>query len=602
MAVVASDAERPSPHELLETSQRVAQRSLKLLARRTCTNGSDSGRVDLPDPLGLNQAWSRFYAGMLTNPAKMAEAQMSLWVDYVALTQQAVQRLLGLDAEPLISPERGDRRFRDAAWEENALFNLIKQSYLLTARAWMQLVADADHLDERTRGKLEFATQQMVDALAPSNFAATNPEVWRATIESGGKNLLDGLNNLLDDLEKSDGQLDVQMSDLEAFEVGENLAVTPGKVVFQNELMQLIQYAPTTEEVHRRPLLVIPPWMNKYYVLDLRPGNSFIQWLVDQGHTVFIISWVNPGRSLATKSFEDYMHQGILAAADAVQEATGEPEVNAMGYCLGGILLAGTMAYLTAKGEQGRIKSATYLTTMVDFSDVGDITLFIDEEGLAELEARIHEVGYLDGRSVADTFRAIRANDLLWSFFVNAYLLGKSAQAFDILYWNSDSTNMPAAMHTFFMRNMYLDNRMREPGGITLSGVPIDVTKVETPAYILSTREDHIAPWKTTYETTQLFSGPVKFVLGASGHIAGVINPPQRQKYGYWTSSKKPADPEAWLAGAAEHKGSWWPDWQRWIRRYVGGKVPARIPGAGGLAPIEDAPGSYVRKRIEDVD
>jgi polyhydroxyalkanoate synthase len=598
-----SGADRATPQELIEVSRRLARHSFEVLSRQACPgNGTDGKRVDLPDPLGLNGAWTRFYAGMLANPARMAGAQMNLWLDYIALTQKATHRLLGLDAEPVITPAGDDRRFRDAAWNEHALFDLIKQSYLLTARAWMQLVADADHLDEHTRGKLEFATQQIVDALAPSNFAATNPEVWRATIESGGKNLLDGLNNLLDDLEESDGNLNVRMTDLAAFEVGKNIAVTPGKVIYQNELMQLIQYAPTTEQVHRRPLLIIPPWMNKFYVLDLRPGNSYVQWLVDQGHTVFIISWVNPGKRLGDKSFEDYMREGILAALDAVERTTGEREVNAVGYCLGGILLAGTMAWLTAKGEHGRVKSATYLTTMVDFSDVGDIRLFIDEASLESLEAKIKEVGYLDGRSVADTFRAIRANDLLWSFFVNAYLLGKSVQAFDILYWNADSTNMPAAMHTFFMRHMYLDNRMREPGGITLEGVPVDVTQVETPSYILSTREDHIAPWKTSYETTQLFKGPVKFVLGASGHIAGVVNPPQKEKYGYWTNSKNPPSVDAWLDGATEHKGSWWPDWQRWVRRHLGGKVSARIPGEGGLPAIEDAPGTYVLKRIEDVD
>jgi polyhydroxyalkanoate synthase len=586
----------PHPAEFVSTLNRLSQQLMRLWASGN-SYAKAGGEAAVSDPLQLGDALTQFSSSLLAHPTRLLDGQMQLWWGYTALAQQAFQRLLGLETESVIDPERGDYRFRDSAWDDNAVFDLIKQSYLLSARAIVGLITASEDLDERTRAKLEFFVRQVTDALSPSNFAATNPQVWRAALESGGKNLLDGLSNMLDDLEENDGRFNIKMTDMEAFVVGENIAVTPGKVVFQNELMQLIQYAPTTEQVKRRPLLIMPPWMNKYYVLDLRPGNSFVQWLVDQGHTVFIISWVNPDERLADKSFEDYMVDGPLAALDAIEQATGEPEVNVVGYCLGGILLAATMAWMTAKKDK-RVKSATYFNTMVDFSDTGEISLFIDEEGLESLEGGIEKKGYLSGRQVADTFRVMRANDLVWSFFVNSYLLGKGPRPFDILYWNSDSTNMPAAMHTFFMRNMYLDNRMREPGGVTMAGVPIDVTSVKTPAYIVGTREDHIAPWKTAYETTQLFSGPTKFVLGASGHIAGIVNPPQKQKYGYWTNSRKPADPEAWLAGATEHAGSWWPDWITWVNRYGGGTVPARTPGAGDLTPIEDAPGSYVRVRI----
>ncbi len=439
--------------------------------------------------------------------------------------------------------------------------------------------------------------RQVGDALAPTNFVPTNPTALNATIESGGKNLLSGLDNLLVDLERSQGEWDIGTTDHDAFEVGENLAITPGKVVYRNELLELIHYEPTTARVARRPLLIIPPWMNKYYIMDLQPKNSLVKWLVDHGQSVFMISWRNPDASMADNCFEDYMRHGPLAALEAIERSTGECEVNVAGYCLGGILLSATMAYMAAKGDE-RIKSATYLTTMVDFDDVGEISLFIDEDSLEDLEARIKAQGLLDGRSVAATWRALRANDLIWSFHVNSYLLGISPRAFDILYWNADSTNMPAAVHTFLIRNMYVHNRLRDPGGITLDGVPIDMTKVKAPAYILSTSEDHIAPWRTTYATTGMFSGPVRFVLGASGHIAGVINPPDRSKYGYWTSRKAPKDPDEWLANATEHKGSWWPDWLRWLERHAGGKVEAYQPGAGALESLCDAPGTYVRERL----
>jgi polyhydroxyalkanoate synthase len=388
----------------------------------------------------------------------------------------------------------------------------------------------------------------------------------------------------------------IKMTDMKAFKVGENIAVTPGKVVFQNDLMQLIQYEPTTETVQRRPLLIMPPWINKFYILDLRPKNSFIKWAVDQGHTVFVVSWVNPDERLAQKRFEDYMLEGPLAALDAMEAATGEREANVIGYCLGGTLLASTLAYMAAKGDD-RFKSATYFVALTDFKEPGELGVFIDEEQLESLEERMAQHGYLEGSDMATTFNMLRANDLIWSFVVNNYLLGKEPFPFDLLYWNSDSTRMPAAMHSFYLRNMYQENKLIVPGGIELAGVPIDLRRVATPSFLLSTKEDHIAPWKSTYAATQIYQGPIKFCLAASGHIAGVVNPPGQGKYGHWTNDKLPASPDEWLAGATEHKDSWWPTWEKWIGKYAGGKVKARTPGDGKLKVIEAAPGSYVERK-----
>jgi polyhydroxyalkanoate synthase len=575
---------------VVDLTRRIAEHASRVIAH-TLSGEAHPAKFGFGsfDPLGLKDALSDLGTSLLREPAPFFQMQASLARDYTRLSR----RMMGMEAEPLAKPDPGDQRFVDPAWEEHPYFDTIKQAYLLTTHAWVDLVHSALHLDDATRARLEFAVRQVSNSMSPTNFVTTNPVAMEATLSSGGS-------NLLDDLERSQGQWEVSTTDHDAFEVGENLATTPGKVVFQNELLQLIQYAPTTSKVARRPMLIIPPWMNKYYIMDLRPKNSLVQWLLDRGQTVFMVSWKNPGPDMAGYGFEDYMLKGPVAALEAVEQATGERHVNAVGYCLGGILLSATAAYLQAKGDD-RIARGSYLTTMVDFEEVGEISLFIDEGSLDELEAHINAQGLLDGRNVAATWRVLRANDLIWSFYVNSYLLGKSPRPFDILYWNADSTNMPAAMHTFFIRNMYVHNRLRDPGGITLDGVPIDMSKVTTPAYILSTSEDHIAPWRTTYATTGLFSGPVRFVLGASGHIAGVINPPDRKKYGYWTNTRYPKDPDAWLANATEHEGSWWPDWMRWLKRHGGGSVAARTPGDGKLKPLEDAPGSYVKEHIDDV-
>jgi len=602
-----NDSKLPDPLELSHSMAEIAERSQRLVAeflQRQQQGHAEAGATPgiapaigsgMADPLHIGTAFFEMTARMMTDPTKLVQAQLSLWNDYMTLWQRTAQRFLGGEAEPVVETPKGDRRFKDSAWSDNALFDFIKQSYLLTAR-WMQsTVKEVEGLDDKTARKVDFYTRQFVDAMAPSNFLMTNPEVLKATLESGGENLVKGLQNLLDDLERGKGRLAIKMTDMEAFRIGENIAVTPGKIVYQNDLLQLIQYQPTTETVKRRPLMIIPPWINKFYILDLRPDNSFIRWAVGQGHTVFVISWVNPDESLAHKTFEDYMIEGPLAALDAIEQATGEREANVIGYCLGGTLLASTLAYMAAKGDD-RIKSATYLVTMVDFAEAGELSVFIDEEQLASLEERMKTTGYLEGSDMATTFNMLRANDLIWSFVVNNYLLGKDPFPFDLLYWNADSTRMPAAMHSFYLRKMYQQNRLVEPGGISLAGVPIDLGKVKVPSFLLSTREDHIAPWKSTYAATRLYGGPVKFTLSASGHIAGVVNPPG-SKYGHWENKKTPPTPEQWLESATLIQDSWWPSWEKWIAKFAGGEVAARVPGDGKLKVIEDAPGSYVRVR-----
>jgi len=592
----SAEVKLPDPVEMSRAMTRIAERSQRIVTEFLSRQSPDAFRGPA-DPLNVGQAFLEMTAKMMSDPTKLVQAQMSLWQDYMKLWQRTTQRMLGQEAEPVVAPSREDRRFKDAAWSENSLFDFIKQSYLLTAR-WLQTTVNSvDDLDEKTAQKVDFYTRQFVDAMAPSNFVYTNPEVIRTTIESGGENLVKGLENMLQDLERGKGQLRISMTDYDAFEIGKNLAVTPGKVIFQNELMQLIQYTPTTQEVDKRPLLIVPPWINKYYILDMREKNSFIKWAVDQGLTVFIMSWVNPDESLANKGFEDYMELGPLTALDQIQKQTGERDVNAIGYCLGGTLLASTLAYMAAKGDD-RIKSATYFTTMLDFSDPGELGVFIDEQTISMLEETMAEKGYLDGGQMAQTFSMLRANDLIWSFVVNNYLLGKDPFPFDLLYWNSDSTRMPAKMHSWYLRTLYQHNLLSKPGAVKLKGTPIDLGKVKTPAFFLSTREDHIAPWIATYKGTQLMGGPIRFTLAASGHIAGVINPPAANKYCYWTNDKLPTDSDTWLGSAAQYPGSWWNFWRNWVGEFGEGKVPARDETKGPLKPIEDAPGQYVKVRL----
>ena len=593
-----SDSTAPPPDaaDYAQTMADIAERSQALVSDFLARQAAGGG-LGHADPVNIGGAFLEMTKHMAMDPQKIVQAQMELWQDYMVLWQNATRRLMGEEVEPAITPHHEDRRFRDVAWQENTLFDYIKQSYLLTAR-WMQnTVSEVEGLDEKTAKKVDFYTRQFVDAMAPSNFVMTNPEVLRETLDSKGENLVRGLQNLLDDMERGQGRLKIKMTDAEAFEVGGNIATSPGKVVFQNDLIQLLQFEPSTEKVYKRPLLIFPPWINKYYILDLREKNSFIRWACAEGHTVFCVSWVNPDEKLAAKSFEDYMFEGTLAAIDAVEQATGENTLNAVGYCLGGTLLACTLAYMAVKGDK-RVATATYLVTLTDFSEPGELGVFIDEAQLETLEERMAERGYLEGSEMATTFNLLRANDLIWSFVVNNYLMGKDPFPFDLLYWNSDSTRMPAAMHSFYLRNMYVENRLVAPGGITLGGVPIDLHSIETPSFLLSTREDHIAPWMSTFAATKLYSGPVTFTLASSGHIAGVVNPPAANKYSYWTNPGRADSAEDWLAEATEHKGSWWPEWNKWIAKHGRAKVAARKPGGGKLKPIEDAPGSYVKVRI----
>ncbi len=597
-----TQTELPDPAEISATMASIAERSQRIvtefLARQSNTGSADPTALD---PLNIGSAFMEMTSRMMSNPGKMVEAQMSLWQDYMDLWQSTARRMMGESSGDLIEPDRDDRRFRDEMWNENEVFDYIKQSYLLSARWIQDVVRDVDGLDDKTAAKVDFYTRQFVDALAPTNFVLTNPEVLRTTLESGGENLINGLNNLLSDLEDGKGKLRIRMTDQDAFDVGKNIAVTPGKVVFQNDLMQLIQYTPTTEKVAKTPLMIIPPWINKFYILDLREKNSFIKWAVDEGHTVFVVSWVNPDGSLRDKSFEDYMLEGPIAGLQAVEKATGIKKINVIGYCLGGTLLASALSYMKTK-KIDRVASATFFTTMVDFSEAGELGVFIDETQLAHLEKKMGERGFLEGSEMATTFNMLRANDLIWSFVVNNYLLGKEPFPFDLLYWNSDSTRMPAAMHSFYLRRMYQENKLVEPGGIELCGVPIDLTSIDLPAYIISTREDHIAPWKSTYAATQLYKGPTRFVLAGSGHIAGIVNPPAANKYGYWTNNRKAKSPDTWFKGATQHEGSWWNDWNEWVGKFAGGQVNARTPGDGKLKVIEDAPGSYVKVRATDGD
>ncbi|HEY6896355.1 MAG TPA: class I poly(R)-hydroxyalkanoic acid synthase [Rhodocyclaceae bacterium] len=589
----------PDPAEIAHTYAEVAQRASKLISdhiKRQVEKG-----VDTPsDELGLAQAFMDMMAKMLSNPYKMAQTQMNLVWDYFSLWQTSMLRFAGMQMAPVAAPVKGDNRFKDEQWEEHFLFDFMKQSYLITARHIHNAVSGVEGLEENAQKKVNFFTRQFIDALSPSNFAATNPQVLRETVNSHGQNLVKGLNNLLRDIEAGDGKLRVAMTDTSAFEMGRNVATTPGKVVFQNAMMQLHQYNPTTKEQLKKPLLIVPPWINKYYILDLREKNSYIKWCTDQGHTVFCISWVNPDETLAEKSFEDYMKDGILAALDAIEKQTGEKQVNAAGYCLGGTLLASTLAYMAVK-KDNRIAAATFFTTMLDFSNPGELGVFIDEEQISALEHKMGERGYLEGAEMAGTFNAMRANDLIWSFVVNNYLLGKEPFPFDLLYWNSDSTRMPCAMHSFYLRNMYLNNKLCQPGGVTLDGVPIDLTKIKTPCYFVSTIEDHIAPWKSTYAGSLLPSGPVRFVLGGSGHIAGIVNPPAANKYGFWvnTAKNRPAEAEEWFSGAKQTEGSWWTDWQAWLTAMDDEMVPARDPAKGKLKVLEDAPGSYAKMRLD---
>ena len=557
----------------------------------------ESGEITDKPPSELAEVVKTFSAlaeYWLSDKDRAAELQMKIGKAYLDLWGSAVRRLAGEPAEPAIAPSPRDKRFNDPEWKSNQFFDFVMQLYLLTTQWAQDLVRNAEGLDPHTRKKAEFYVQQIANALAPSNFVLTNPEVLRETLASSGDNLVRGMKMLAEDIEAGGGTLRIRQSDPSNLVVGVNMATTPGKVIFQNELMQLIQYQPATETVLRTPLLIVPPWINKFYILDLRPEKSFIKWCVDQGITVFVISWVNPDKRLGSKTFDDYMKEGPLAAMDAIEKATGELKVHTMGYCVGGTLLASTLAWLAEK-RRVRVTSATFLAAQVDFTHAGDLLVFVDEGQISALERDMQAAGVLEGSKMAMAFNMLRSNDLIWSYVVSNYLKGQPPSAFDLLHWNSDATRMPAANHSYYLRNCYLENRL-STGSMVLDNTLLDLSKVKVPIYNLATREDHIAPADSVLYGSQFFGGPVKYVLSGSGHIAGVVNPPASGKYQFWTNDNiRDVTLADWLKGAQEHKGSWWPDWREWLASIDAEEVPARAVGTGALPPIEDAPGSYVR-------
>lgn len=531
----------------------------------------------------------------MTDPGRLAEAQTQLARDYMQVWNSTLMRMSGQDAPPVVKPDAGDNRFKDPQWNSNPYFDFWKQSYLVTQNWAQNMLSQTDGLNERERQRAEYYFRLYMSAFSPSNFPMTNPEVLRETFATNAGNLVKGMEHLLKDMETSGDLLKISQTDLQAFEVGKNLATTPGKVVFQNDIIQLIQYTPTTDTVYETPLLIVPPWINKFYILDLTPAKSFIKNAVDRGFTVFVVSWVNPTAELAGKRFEDYMQEGVLAAADAVKRETGMDRINGLGYCVGGTLLASTLAYLAAHGDD-TFKSVTFLTTQVDFTKAGDLLLFTDDAQLESLEEMMTERGYLDGSRMANVFNMMRPRDLIWPYIVNNYLLGKKPFPFDLLYWNQDSTRMPAANHRFYLREFYNENRLAR-GEMTIEGTRLDLSKIKIPIFEVATKEDHIAPAQSVFIGSKLFGGKVEFVLSGSGHIAGVVNPPEKMKYQYWTAKKAAADTlQEWMEMAREHPGSWWPHWTDWLGGYSGDQIEPREPGEN-LGVIEDAPGSYVTVR-----
>ncbi len=571
---------------LVEEYGKITAAYLKPIERGEAKTGQADEASDMVKTLGrVAERW-------VNDPSKIIEAQASLTSDFMNLWSTALKRASGEEVAPVAEPDKRDGRFKDPDWN-HPTFDFIKQAYLIGSR-WAETMVDkADDLDPHTREKARFYIKQIAGALSPTNFVATNPELLRETMQQNGENLVRGMKMYAEDVEAGGGELKIRQSDGGSFEVGVNIATTPGKVIFRNEIIELIQYAPSTPQVLKRPLLIVPPWINKFYILDLNPEKSFIRWCVAQVLTVFCISWVNPDARHAAKDFESYMREGIFAALDTIEEATGEKKVSAIGYCVGGTLLGVTLAYMAAVRDK-RIESATFFTTQVDFSQAGELSVFVDEEQIRAIEEQMAKTGYLDGARMSGAFNMLRPNDLIWSYAVNNYLKGKAPTPFDLLYWNSDSTRMPAANHSFYLRNCYLDNKLSK-GGMRIGGKALDLKQVTIPIYNLAAREDHIAPAQSVFNGSQCFGGPVEHVVAGSGHIAGVVNSPAKVKYQYWTGGPVEGRYADWLAKADEHPGSWWPHWFSWLEAQAPKKVPAREPGGGKLKALADAPGTYVK-------
>jgi len=575
--------------------QEIFQKTIDL-SQSYYTYGIKTAEKQMTDDYGIHKAFTSLSEQLLSDPEKLSNSTTQFWEEQLNLWEKWINSDPTVVKKPDI--EKVDSRFRSKLWD-TWLFDYVRNAYLLTAEHLQKTVNDIDSLDERTARKVKFFTKQYVDAMSPTNFAALNPDVLKATVDSNGGNLLSGLNNLLDDLKKGKGELAIKMVDPNAFELGKDVATTDGKVVYQNELMQLIQYQPTTKSVLETPLLIIPPWINKYYILDLTPRNSFIKWAIDQGHTVFVISWVNPDARHAHKTFDDYLVEGPLAALDVIDKRCKTNTTNLVGYCLGGTLTAVLLGWLKSNKQEKRVNSTTFFTSMIDFNEPGELGVFVDPEGVDALEKRMASKGYLEASEMASTFNMLRSNDLIWSFVVNNYLLGKDPVPFDLLFWNSDATRMPAKMHSYYLRNMYIHNKLREPKGLTIAGRSIDLSTVTTPCYFISAKDDHIAPWKSTFAGAKLFGGKVRFVLGGSGHIAGIVNPPVANKYCFWANDELTHEAESWLQNADRFDGSWWSDWSVWISSQGSRTVNARKIRNNRTNPFENAPGSYAKLRLD---
>ena len=565
------DAFMGSAMQFMQAGQNMAQQFMDFIGKA----GNPAGSVPpVADPQALTALQKQY-----------SDHQMSLW-------QSVLARQQGREESFKVNPEAGDRRFAAPEWRESPVYDYLHQAYLLNTKFVKDLVELTPAADDKARNRMRFLARQIVDAMAPSNYAATNPEFIKLAVETKGQSISDGINNLIRDFEKGR----ISMTDESVFEVGRNIANTEGAVVFENELMQLIQYSPLTPKVGTRPMVVVPPCINKFYIMDLQPDNSLIRFMVDQGNTVFLVSWRNPTEAQGHLTWEDYIEHGPIAALHVAQEICKVKQVNALGFCVGGTILTSALSVLKGRGED-IAASLTLLTTLLDFSDTGELGLFIDDNGLMARESTIGKGGLLPARDLQNTFSFLRANDLVWNYVTGNYLKGQKPQAFDLLYWNSDSTSLPGPFACWYIRSLYHETRLRVPGKLQMCGQRIDLGALDMPVYVLATREDHIVPWTSAYQTTHILGGKVRFVLGASGHIAGVINPASKNKRSYWTNDDVKIDPEGWLTAAQENKGSWWSDWAAWLKPLAGQPRAARKPGSEKFKPIEPAPGRYVKER-----